>query len=130
MDTMTHSKQFIPRSQGAREDPVNPVVAAISCLTRVPGPKPWQAYTAALLATALATLLRGWLGAVLGPNMHPFITYYPMVMFAALFGGTGPGLLATVIASLSAAYLFLNPPGIPEHNDLRAVAPHQGLAGP
>ena len=70
------------------------ILALVSRLAHVPSAKPWLAYTVAVIATALATVVRWWLGKLVGETLPPFITYYPLVMFTALFGGTGPGLVA------------------------------------
>lgn len=73
-----------------------------------PGTRPWTGYALAVGATAVAALARlaieKWAGEV--PDC---ITFYPAVIAAALFGGTGPGLLATL--GSVAADLFIIPPG-------------------
>src|SRR5690348_14126708 len=84
---------------------------ALSRLANIPSPKPWLAYTVAVVATAVATAVHSWLGQLVGQNLPPFITYYPLVMFTALYGGTSPGLFATLLASLTVPYLFLVPIG-------------------
>jgi PAS domain S-box-containing protein len=61
----------------------------------------WKRYLVAMLAVALATVLRAQLLEVLGGRVL-YLTYYPAVMVAALYGGFRPGLLATVVAALAA----------------------------
>ncbi|HEV8177569.1 MAG TPA: PAS domain S-box protein, partial [Gemmatimonadales bacterium] len=39
----------------------------------------------------------------------PFITLYPAVLAAALLGGLGPGVLATVLGAVIASFLFILP---------------------
>ncbi len=46
-----------------------------------------------------------------------FITCYPAVMLAALYGGLGPGLLATVFSALLADYFWIKPAGQLLHRD-------------
>jgi len=46
-----------------------------------------------------------------GPGLATYITFYPAVMVAALLGGFGPGLLATVVTTLVSAYWILQPVG-------------------
>lgn len=43
-----------------------------------------------------------------------FVTFYPIVMLSALYGGLGPGLLAALLSALFADYLLLRPmsPGV------------------
>src|SRR5947209_18555456 len=65
-------------------------------------------YGAAVLAVGLAlavkvAIAREW--AVEGP----FLLFLGAVLFAAWFGGVGPGLAATVLAALAADYFFLDP---------------------
>jgi PAS domain S-box-containing protein len=54
---------------------------------------------------AVAAVLRGVLYAVVGAGL-PFLTFFPAVIVAALYGGLGPGLLATALAALAACYWF------------------------
>jgi PAS domain S-box-containing protein len=58
-------------------------------------------YGFAAAATAVAFLLRMRFAAYLGP---PFITFFPTVLFAAVLGGLGPGLLATAGSAVLVAY--------------------------
>jgi PAS domain S-box-containing protein len=61
-------------------------------------------YGAAVVAVLLATLGRAMIYPWLGGQV-PFGIFIPAVLIAALYGGTGPGLLATAL-SIPAAYFF------------------------
>src|SRR6266536_1373841 len=65
-------------------------------------------YGFALVAVAVAALLRYSLDITLGFS-QPFILFYPTIMLVALLAGLGPSLLATVVSAMFAAYLFLEP---------------------
>lgn len=64
-------------------------------------------YGVAVIAVGLATLL----GLHLRPYSYttPFLFFYPAVIIAVWIGGLKPGLLATVLASVSANFFFLAP---------------------
>jgi len=68
-------------------------------------------YGLAVLAVTVTATLRYMLGGFLGPQF-PFSTFYPAVMFAAVIGGPGAGILATVLSAVCADYLFLEPVGV------------------
>jgi two-component sensor histidine kinase len=63
-------------------------------------------YAVAVAATLAAALLRWALG-FLEASIVPFAVFYPAVLLAALAGGTGPGLLATVLSGALASWLFM-----------------------
>ena len=67
-------------------------------------------YGAAIVAVALATLLRIWLDPFL-ENRAPFSTYFVAIMFAAWYGGIGPSLVVMVVGALAADYFFIEPRG-------------------
>ena len=47
-----------------------------------------------------------------GLGMHtPFVTFYPAVILAALYGGFYPGILAAVLSALLADYFWMEPGG-------------------
>lgn len=71
---------------------------------------PARAYGVALLVVAVATIGRYLIDPQLLQGL-PFITYYPAVLIAALLGGLGPGIMALLLSSLGAVYLFLPPFG-------------------
>jgi len=62
------------------------------------------------VACVLAGLLaRGLLSSFVGPTALPFITFFPAVVVAAWYGGLVPGLVAVLLASLSANWFFIEP---------------------
>jgi PAS domain S-box-containing protein len=65
-------------------------------------------YSAAILAAAIGLLLRWLLISVLGERV-PFITLFPAVAFAAMFGGFGAGLLTTLLGALAVNFFIMNP---------------------
>ncbi|MBI5383912.1 MAG: PAS domain S-box protein [Verrucomicrobia bacterium] len=66
-------------------------------------------YAVAILGTALAALVRWGLGKMVGEGVPPYITFYPAIILAALVGGSRPGLLATLLSSVTVTVLFLWP---------------------
>src|ERR1044071_7934954 len=70
----------------------------------------WSSYGAALGAVGLALLFRYSLRDSFGVTV-PYLQFYPAIIFAAWFGGLGPGVLATVISAFAAMYAFLPPAG-------------------
>jgi PAS domain S-box-containing protein len=66
-------------------------------------------YVVALLASALALLLTWLLQPFMQRNL--FLWFFPAMVISALYGGLGPGLLVTLIASLSIGYFFIPPLG-------------------
>ena len=87
---------------------MKPVLSAMAILlwgTRVPR---WGAYALAVGFTALCTWLRWSLDSVLGDN-SPMVIFSIGVTAAALLGGPGPGLLATVLSVFTALYYFVPP---------------------
>lgn len=65
-------------------------------------------YTIALLVTAAGLLLRVALNPVWNGQL-PYITLFPAVVISAWLGGLGPGLFATFLAAVGAAYFWLPP---------------------
>jgi signal transduction histidine kinase len=68
-------------------------------------------YGSAVAAVAAGFLVRLALTAWSGPGLPPYLTYYPAVMTVALLAGFGPGLLASVLAGLTAVTWGLDPIG-------------------
>jgi PAS domain S-box-containing protein len=66
------------------------------------------AYAAAIAAVAIALGLRVVVAPFVGAHV-PFSTFYPAVIAAALMGGVGPAILATMLSALVAWYGFLPP---------------------
>jgi PAS domain S-box-containing protein len=79
-----------------------------------------QRYAVALASVVAGFLVRFALGAYVGANV-PFATLLPPVMFAAWYGGFGPGMLAAVLSVVGAFCLILPfpfPPGPTTSADL------------
>jgi PAS domain S-box-containing protein len=71
----------------------------------------WARYALAAAAAAAATLLMFALYALTGLQRGsvPFIFYFCAVVFAAVYGGRGPGLLTILLSALAAHYFFVPP---------------------
>ena len=67
-------------------------------------------YGAAVGIVLAATLLRLVLLPDLGTG-YAFITFYPALMLAALYGGLRAGLLATFLSAAMADYFWMEPAG-------------------
>src|ERR1017187_8817904 len=65
-------------------------------------------YGFALVAVTAAALVRYRLDVALGFT-HPFLLFCPTIMLIALLGGFGPGMFATLLSAVIAAYLFMEP---------------------
>ena len=65
-------------------------------------------YGFAVLVVALAAIIRILLKPII-PTGFPFLTFFLAVMLAAWRGGLGPGLLASVLSTLAADLLFIEP---------------------
>ena len=65
-------------------------------------------YAVAIGSAAIAAVLVVFLFPSLG-NQFPFLLLYPAVICAAWYGGFGPGLLATVLTALVAAFFLFEP---------------------
>jgi PAS domain S-box-containing protein len=80
-------------------------------------------YALAILATVVAAALRWLLGFAFG-DVPPFVTFFPAVIVAALFGGLSAGLLSTLLSGVFAAALPIPPSGslVIKHNDAAAIA--------
>ena len=73
-----------------------------------------QRFVVSTLAILLATIVREWpLGAL--ELRIPWVTFYPAVMAAALFGGLSSGMYATVLSVL--VVLFWSPTNLPFIDD-------------
>src|SRR5258708_13390866 len=57
---------------------------------------------------AVAALARWLIGDYLGEHI-PFITFYPAIVVVTLVAGLWPGILATILSTIAAWYLFLPP---------------------
>jgi len=67
-------------------------------------------YTFALAMVALAMLVRHWLVRTFGP-LPTFVVFYPAVLLVASIAGGGPGIMATLLSVLAAAYWYFPPFG-------------------
>ncbi len=70
----------------------------------------WLRYGAAIAAIGLALVIKLLLVPLISQDT-PFLLFFIAVMLAAWIGGLGPGLLATVLASLANNYYFIAPYG-------------------
>src|SRR5271165_975942 len=70
-------------------------------------PRPAR-YAVAIGSAAISAVLVEFLLPSVG-NQFPFLMLYPAVICAAWYGGFGPGLLATVLTALVAAFFLFEP---------------------
>ena len=61
------------------------------------------AFVAVVVASAATFVIHPWLG----PSVS--LMFFPAVVLAAVYGGHGPGLFATVLSTLSLAFFFVPP---------------------
>src|SRR5579872_13890 len=88
-------------------------------------------YSLALLATAIALVLRLSLTPILG-NTNPYHTVWAAVVFSAWYCGLGPSILSVIAGALGVSYLFLEPQrSFSVHNsaDLISIAGFVILSG-
>src|SRR5215218_7201303 len=64
-------------------------------------------YGVALLASAVALLLTWLLQPFMQRNL--FLWFFGAIVISAWYGGLGPGLLVTAIASIGISYFFIAP---------------------
>src|SRR5512143_973537 len=72
---------------------------------------PLMKYAAAVLLVVTATAVRLLFMMHVGPHV-PYVTFFPAVMIAALIGGVFPGLFATFLSVLIAAFFWIEPEGV------------------
>jgi PAS domain S-box-containing protein len=89
----------VPSSLGFRSNPW------LTRLLRV-RQRPVAAYALAIALVVLAAALRWLVGENVGARI-PFITFFPAIVLATLLGGLGPGILATIVSTVLAWFLFL-----------------------
>ena len=68
----------------------------------------WLRCAVGVLVAVIAAAIRLQFLGILGSRVT-FVTFFPAVAFAALYGGLGPGLLATVASAALADYLWMEP---------------------
>jgi PAS domain S-box-containing protein len=78
-------------------------------------------YGLALLLVLAGAIIRWALTRLVGSGLPTYITFYPAVMLAALVGGVGPGLLATLATVLLVDYWLLPPAGFGIEKPIDAV---------
>ncbi len=71
---------------------------------------PWHGYAIASAIFVAAFLLRLTFGEQDDPNV-PFITFFPAILLAALFGGARAGIVIAILSGLAAMYFFIPPYG-------------------
>jgi two-component sensor histidine kinase len=84
------------------------VDTALSNLRRQIAPDSYQAYAFALACVGAATLSEYALLSFDG-DISPLETFYPAVLFAALIGGIGPGIVAAVFGGLVTWWALMPP---------------------
>jgi two-component system, sensor histidine kinase PdtaS len=62
-------------------------------------------YGFAVLTVAVATLLRYALDIAFG-QFPPFVMFFPAIILVAVLAGFVPGILATILSSVSVAFFF------------------------
>src|SRR5581483_7469136 len=70
----------------------------------------WLGYLLAVAGVAVGALIRWAFMRAIG-NVPPYLTFYPVVFVAAVVGGTGPGVLATILSALTVDVLYIEPVG-------------------
>jgi PAS domain S-box-containing protein len=72
--------------------------------------RPWTLrYGAALIAAAAALVIRIALDPLIGPTELAYTIFLPAVLFAAWFGGFGPGIVCAIASGFAADYFFAEP---------------------
>jgi PAS domain S-box-containing protein len=83
---------------------------ALSRLYAHPKTRPlWLRYPAALLCVGLGVAGRMALTSTVGSTSLPFLFFFPFIAVAAWYGGTGPAIVATVLAGFASSYFFFEP---------------------
>ena len=72
--------------------------------------KNYTSYWLTVLLVGAAAGLRYAVGQAFGVTA-PYVTFYPVVVFSAMVGGLGPGLLATGLSVSIISWFFLPPIG-------------------
>ena len=80
----------------------------MNSLTRIGHQPGWFRYGIAIGVTLIALMVRLWLDPVLGRHIA-FAPFTVAVLFSAALGGTGPGVLATLLGALAGSYFWRDP---------------------
>jgi diguanylate cyclase (GGDEF)-like protein/PAS domain S-box-containing protein len=67
-------------------------------------------YGFAFLTVAVAAAVRYWMGKSIG-SMPPYVVFFPATALVAYEAGLGPGIAATLLSALTAAFFFIEPIG-------------------
>ncbi|MDA8308378.1 MAG: GAF domain-containing protein, partial [Deltaproteobacteria bacterium] len=70
----------------------------------------WARYTVSVLAVIIAFVIRWQFREAVGLHAT-FLTFYPAIAIAALHGGLGPGVLATILSAILADFFLIEPVG-------------------
>ena len=70
----------------------------------------WGRYSVAFAGTAVALLLRMLIDPLLGERSH-YLTLYPTIVFLAIYVGSGPAVLSTILGFLGVSYWLVEPRG-------------------
>jgi len=81
--------------------------AAIDGIQRI-RKTPLLGYSVAVLVVGIAALAREAMSPFLISGL-PFLTFYPAIIIAVLFGGFGAGLLAITLSTIIAWFAFIPP---------------------
>ena len=84
--------------------------ASFAWLAGAATPGQLSRYAVAIGALAAALLFRYLVRDSLGFKV-PYLQFYPAIIVAAWYGGLGPGVATTVLATIAAMYFFLPPAG-------------------
>ncbi len=90
---------------------VTHALAARVAEARSTTPRAEFGYAVAIAGTMVAAVVRWNLVQALGPELPPYITFYPVIILSAFLGGTGAGLLGTALSGVAVDLLFLSPRG-------------------
>ncbi|CAA9393388.1 hypothetical protein AVDCRST_MAG94-5513, partial [uncultured Leptolyngbya sp.] len=98
---------MLPRQSHAPSPP--PLAPLVTQPTLKPERPRWLRYSVAIFCVLLALVLMLGFNSWLPIRRSPFLVFFTAVMVGAWYGGLGPGLCATAIATIAATYFFLPP---------------------
>jgi PAS domain S-box-containing protein len=105
----------------------DPFLAQFGPLRDLRNRRRWVGYGIAVLGVPAAALTK----LALPLADAPFITFFPVIILAALLGGSRPGLLALLLSGAAADYFFVGPPQLLDYSgaDLIAMLAFLAVAG-